>query len=126
MQQRLESLVGCEGQLWPDCGRPSKRSHPNLFLLELRPNLRTIAPSAFLRKIGRFEHPPARGPMVLAAARGPGPPWPGALGYRLNLVASIRVAARSHVSMSVRCTQRLQDPLIKEYSLNHIGNPINL
>ena len=23
MQQRLESLVRCEEQLWPDCGRPS-------------------------------------------------------------------------------------------------------
>ena len=30
MQQRLDSLVRCEGQLWPDCGR--RQSHPNLFL----------------------------------------------------------------------------------------------
>ena len=44
---KLESFVGREEQLWPDCGRPSntsprrprRQSHPNLLLLGFRPKL---------------------------------------------------------------------------------------
>ena len=95
----------------PTPRRPRRQNHPNLFLLGFRPKLRTLAyfqktfPSRvpppnsqggprvpggsqgsgrfFLKTDSHFFEYLARGPRPgHGAARGPGPPWAGALGVQ--------------------------------------------